>query len=1201
MTSTGRRALRTPPVRLQVLLLTAIPLYAAAQAPVTPPLSAVATPPAASPPPTAPPAADAPAPGPTSSESPPAPGQPAPETNGAAGGSPEQWLERVKAQREAAAANAEFDEPTRAKLLELYDALIKEIQARIERNQQIETHRRQIASAPKDIEEAERALAALASEPNPPPPSADLAQLRARLAAQQAELVKAQQSARQIQGRIERRPRQLADLPQRIESLGRRIEELRVEMATPPPPDERPEVARVRQTLLRARMGNAEAEREAAEVERLALQGNGGVLAKRLEIETRRASLLEREIAALSERIERAEERRQQELARRALVAAASEDPRIQAVITKNRELAADLNNTEEFRKNEQKLRERLVDLAALIDQVESEYQATRKRLEIGGSNVVMGSMMRASHEALPDLRVHRRRLTWAANTAAEAALRKIEIDENLRKLADVDARIGALLGRVPAEFKSHKRLAQEETLRGHLLTQRELYQSAQTAYEDHLRMLAEFDQQTRKLIDSVQEFDEFIAERIFWVPSAKPVGPADLPLLWQAGLDLADPDRWSSVWEIAQRDFFETPAPYLLAGAILLAYGLLRFRIRGRLRTLAERVSKSYVKTIPETLFAFVLTLVLAALCPAAMLLVGYRLMHASARPEVYAAGWALCVVAFLLFLIEFLRASCRTSGLGVAHFRWRASSAAVLRRNLHWLVLAAPPLAVVMSLLRGDADPAHVAGVRAAFMVAMVLLAVFCARVFAKDKGVAETVMSASKDGWIARTHRLWRPVLVLLPLSLAALAGFGYVDTALFLNKRLVASAALAAAILFSNGLLLRWLWAVRGRLAIEQARKRREAEAQQDLEGGDTVVLEPELVDLSVVNQQTRKLLSLSVGLAALLGAVFIWSDVVPAFRMLDRVAFWSKSTVAWEMRTNSETGASLLEKIERTEPVTLRTFAVSLLTILVATAAAKNLPGLLEIVLLARLPLDAGARFAVTTVARYAITIVGLVLVSNQLGIRWDSVQWLAAAFTVGLGFGLQEIVANFVSGLILLWERPIRIGDLITVGDQSGTVTRIQMRATTVTNFEKKEMIIPNKSFITSQVVNWTLSDRVIRVQLAVGVKYGTDTAKVTEILYSIARSHPYVLSDPAPRALFDRFGESTLDFLLNVYVDNVDHAFACRHEINTRINEEFAKAGIEIAFPQRDVNLRGATLSLADADGEAQIRLGDKSRRASA
>jgi len=471
----------------------------------------------------------------------------------------------------------------------------------------------------------------------------------------------------------------------------------------------------------------------------------------------------------------------------------------------------------------------------------------------------------------------------------------------------------------------------------------------------------------------------------------------------------------------------------------------------------------------------------------------------------------------------------------------------------------------------------------------------------VFAKDKAVAETVMAAAKDGWIVRTHRLWRPVVVLLPLALAALAGFGYVDTALFLNQRLAASAALAAAIVFANGLLLRWLWAVRGRLAIEQARKRREAEAQQDVERGESVVLESELVDLSVVNQQTRKLLSLAVAVAALLGAVFIWSDVVPAFRMLDRVAFWSKSTVAWEMRTNTDTGTSSLEKIERTEPVTLGTFATSLLTIFVAAAAAKNLPGLLEIALLARLPLDAGARFAVTTAARYAITIVGLVLVSNQLGIRWDSVQWLAAAFTVGLGFGLQEIVANFVSGLILLWERPIRIGDLITVGDQSGTVTRIQMRATTVTNFEKKEMIIPNKSFITSQVVNWTLSDRVIRVQIAVGVKYGTDTARVTEILYAVARSHPYVLSEPAPRAIFDRFGESTLDFLLNVYVDNVDHAFACRHEINSRINEEFARAGIEIAFPQRDVNLRGATLSLTDAGGEALIRLGDQPRRASA
>jgi len=142
--------------------------------------------------------------------------------------------------------------------------------------------------------------------------------------------------------------------------------------------------------------------------------------------------------------------------------------------------------------------------------------------------------------------------------------------------------------------------------------------------------------------------------------------------------------------------------------------------------------------------------------------------------------------------------------------------------------------------------------------------------------------------------------------------------------------------------------------------------------------------------------------------------------------------------------------------------------------------AKNIPGLLEIVVLQKLPIDTGGRFAVTAIARYLITVVGVVVAFGAIGVGWSKVQWLVAAISVGLGFGLQEIFANFVSGLMLLFERPIRIGDVVTVGGITGTVTRIRIRATTITDWDRKELVIPNKEFITGQVVNWTLSDAMV-------------------------------------------------------------------------------------------------------------------------
>jgi potassium efflux system protein len=191
------------------------------------------------------------------------------------------------------------------------------------------------------------------------------------------------------------------------------------------------------------------------------------------------------------------------------------------------------------------------------------------------------------------------------------------------------------------------------------------------------------------------------------------------------------------------------------------------------------------------------------------------------------------------------------------------------------------------------------------------------------------------------------------------------------------------------------------------------------------------------------------------------------------------------------------------------------------------------------------------------------------------------VQWLVAAVTFGLGFGLQEIFANFISGLIVLFERPMRVGDVVTVGEVSGVVSRIRMRATTITDWDRKELIVPNKEFITGRLVNWTLSDRVLRIVFRVGVAYGSDTRLVQRLLLKAADEHPSVLTDPPPQALFVAFGDSTLSFELRVYVPGLEVYGAVQHELNSAIDSLFRVAGIEIAFPQRDVHVRSIEASL--------------------
>ena len=208
---------------------------------------------------------------------------------------------------------------------------------------------------------------------------------------------------------------------------------------------------------------------------------------------------------------------------------------------------------------------------------------------------------------------------------------------------------------------------------------------------------------------------------------------------------------------------------------------------------------------------------------------------------------------------------------------------------------------------------------------------------------------------------------------------------------------------------------------------------------------------------------------------------------------------------------------------------------------------------------------------------------------RTIGVDWSKLHWLVAA--LGMGFGLREIVANFISGIIILFERPIRIGDVVTVGDTDGVVARIQSRATTIRNWDGKELMVPNKEFITGRLLNWSLSDPITRVVIVVGVAYGSDVDKALAIMKGVAEAHDHVVDDPPPFVTFDTFGDNALVLTLRAYVDSVDVRLSTITALNRAINRELAAAGIAIAFPQRDVHL----------DTSAPLRVQIEDRRAGA
>jgi small-conductance mechanosensitive channel len=232
--------------------------------------------------------------------------------------------------------------------------------------------------------------------------------------------------------------------------------------------------------------------------------------------------------------------------------------------------------------------------------------------------------------------------------------------------------------------------------------------------------------------------------------------------------------------------------------------------------------------------------------------------------------------------------------------------------------------------------------------------------------------------------------------------------------------------------------------------------------------------------------------------------------------------------------------------------------------------------------LAKSNLDLGTRTAIGTITRYTIILIGLMVILQSVGIDLSTLTVLAGALGVGIGFGLQNVTNNFVSGIIILFERPIKVGDRIEVGNISGDVVRISMRATTVLTNDNISVIVPNSEFISSQVINWSHNDRNVRFNIPVGVSYREDPEKVKKLLLSVAEDNTAVLKEPSPDVIFDEFGDSSLNFFLRVWTTKlIQTPQVLKSQLYFEIFKRFREDGIEIPFPQRDLHIKNEELNI--------------------
>ena len=1066
-------------------------------------------------------------------------------------------------------AATDLTDEARSRLVELYRKALSNLEAARADQEAAERLRRGVETAPAEIQAVRAAL-----DPSGIPPAVEsldvtlatpLPDLEQALQKEQADLAAVNARRADFTARLALLEGRPAAISQRLSEANQQLEKVAAELQTPAKDDTSPALIEARRWVTETRYLALSTEIKLLDQELLSRSLRMDLLKANRDKEQASAAWIDARVKALMALLN-AKRQQEADLARTEAERLRRETQGLDPLLTDLAEGNADLSaRVNELASQLQALDLEVERIDQLADRIRADHQDAREMLASDELTGDLGAVLLEQRDALPDLQTVRRIGQQREEQIAESNVRRLRHRAEARRFNDLEASVAAL----EAELRHPPTPALRALLRELVRQRQEQIENVLEADEIYLAKVRALGAAEDALLAEARAYDRLLVEYLLWLRSAEPTGLGDV-------LDL--PDELRPMFARAQaQGLARTVLDQLLHDplfwiAVALAVALLwrRGALVAAIQGTAIGVGKPTTDSLDLTLRALALTLILNAAWPLLLAAAGWRLQAVHHGTDLsHAFGDSLTRIALHLYILRTLDAICRPRGLAAIHFRWPPKNLELLRREIRLLTWVLIPAALTVQLAI-DLSPANTGGTlaRLGFLVGYGALSWFLFRVFHPRHGVMAHLRSPGDYPLLMRAYLLWYPLVVLYPLFLVGLAFGGYMYTAAAESVMLLHTLWFVLALVLFNAFALRWLQLTRRRLAYQAALDRRRAALETaraegaepvGSEAADLQFEEPE-VDLAALSDDTRRLIRILVIAASVLGLYLIWADALPALRVLDDVALWHQTVT--------------VDGEQRSVAVTLANLGTALLVAIGTWILAARLPAVLEMVLLRHLKINAASRYTVITLSTYVIVAVGVLVVLSTLGARWSQLQWLAAGLTVGIGFGLQEIVANFISGLIILFERPIRVGDTITVGDTDGVVTKIRIRATTIRNWDRKELLVPNKEFITGRLLNWSLSDPVTRIVLVIGVAYGSDVDKALALMREIAEANEHVVDDPAPYVTFDTFGDNALTLTLRAYVDSIDYRVSTITDLNLAINREFARAGISIAFPQRDVHL---------------------------
>jgi len=788
-----------------------------------------------------------------------------------------------------------------------------------------------------------------------------------------------------------------------------------------------------------------------------------------------------------------------------------------------------------------------------------------QRKLEIIGLKKILGQILYSERKLLPNSHVYEQKQKERQQLIASASFQLLQNKEELDQIVHKEDYLAHLLIAIPVDVQQQIHSDMLELIKA----RHDLLKKAILINEKYLKAMGDIVYADKLYYKIVEQYRDFLNKNLFWMRSTSILSLEDLKRLPEQFIYFLTPETWLNFFNSLL--IIISTSVYIQVYLLLICVFLLRKQhIKKLLINIGLKTKRISTDRLLHTFKAIFFTFLLAVPLPGLLLLLSWMFfIFPDASDLIHAVAMGLKFIAFPLFWLRVFNMMCLPGGVAEVHFKWSDDIVNGLRRNILGLQVTFLPLLFITSVLIFKNENMINAGlVRLSLIVTILVITVFFYHLINPKTGLLNSVAIKKPDSIFARFQTLIFIIGLLIVLVLISLTFTGYVYTAAYMTKSLIYTIWLIFTLVFLQQMTIRWLLLVQRRYALARAYEKHQERIQKKIQANDSEKADPEFaiefeepeIDMVSLSADSIKLVNMMLIIFALTLLSIIWAEVLSTLVFFDKFILWHHTII--------------VDGTEQSLPVTIWDLGLAILVMIFTIISAKRLPAIIEIILLQSSSMNLGSRYTITTLVNYSIIGLGIFAVFNLLGAEWARLQWLFAALSVGIGFGLQEIVANFISGIILLFERPIRVGDYVSVGDNEGVVSKIRIRATTILTKDRKELLVPNKEFITGQLLNWSLSDPTTRLIIPIGVAYGSDIPLARKLILQVAKENKEVLIEPNPRVLFYNFGDNTLDLQLRCFIGDIDYRLKAISDINEAINEKFNTAHINIAFPQRDVHL---------------------------